>query len=87
MVLDRRNRLHGVGLADVLGARFRKPEMPDLAFRDQLLDRGREAGRLLAGRLTAKDLEPSANLCPQDGRLEGCGPSVKDAAGDGDLGS
>jgi hypothetical protein len=41
MVLDRRHRLHGVGLADVLGARFRKPEMPDLAFRDQLLDRAR----------------------------------------------
>ena len=39
MVLDRGHRLHGMRLADVLGAGLRQAEMLDLAFRDELLDR------------------------------------------------
>src|SRR5271166_1843956 len=37
MVLDGRDRLHGVRLADAGSARLRQAEMPDFACRDQLL--------------------------------------------------
>ena len=37
MILDGRNRLHGVRLADAGDARLRQAEMPDFARRDQLL--------------------------------------------------
>jgi hypothetical protein len=64
MVLDRRHRLHGVGLADVLGARFRKPEMPELAFRDQLLYRGRDVFHR-HGRIDAVLIEQVDMVGPQ----------------------
>ena len=64
MVLARRHRLHGVGLADVFGARFRKPEMPGLAFRDQLLDRGRDVFHR-NGRIDAVPIEQVDMVGPQ----------------------
>jgi hypothetical protein len=39
LTLERRDRLHGMCAADCLHARFRKAEMPDLAFLDQALHR------------------------------------------------
>jgi hypothetical protein len=42
MILDRGDRLHSMSLADILSARLRKAEVPDLAFRDQLLDGARD---------------------------------------------
>ena len=42
LALQRGHRLHGVGAADRLHARFGQPEVPHLAFANQVLDRARD---------------------------------------------